>query len=104
MSQLFEDLKEAAEEMVAIEKGQVKPDPSRVHQILVPDTKAIRKRTGLSQAKFAKRFGLGLRQVQQWEAGRRHPVGPLIHFLQLIDHQPEVVAKVVAEDEQLMEG
>ena len=104
MSQLFEDLKEAAEEMVAIEKGLVKPDPSRVHKTSVPDTKAIRKKTGLSQSKFAKKFGLGLRQVQQWEAGRRHPVGPLVHFLQLIDNQPDVVAKVVAEDRELMEG
>jgi len=104
MSQLFEDLKAAAEEMVAIEKGQIKPDPSRVHQTFVPDTKAIRKKTGLSQSRFAEKFGLGLRQIQQWEAGLRHPVGPLVHFLQLIDNQPEIVAKVVEKDRQLLEG
>ncbi len=104
MSQLFEDLKEAAGEMVAIEKGLVKPDPSMVHKTFVPDTRAIRKKTGLSQSRFAEKFGIGLRQIQQWEAGRRHPVGPLVHFLQLIDNQPEIVAKVVEEDKQLMEG
>ena len=104
MSRLFEDLKEAAEEMVAIEKGLVKPDPSRVHKTFVPDTRAIRKKTGLSQSKFAEKFGLGLRQIQQWESGRRHPVGPLVYFLQLINNQPEIVAKVVEEDKQLTEG
>ena len=103
-NQFFEELKEAVEEMVAIEKGDVMPDPSRVHITYVPDTKAIRQRTGLSQSNFAKKFGIGLRQIQQWESGRRHPVGPLVHFLALIDKQPEVVAKVVAEDEKLMEG
>ena len=65
--------------------------------------KAIRKKTGLSQSRFADKFGLGLRQIQQWEAGRRHPVGPLVHFLKLIDHQPEIVAKVVAEDKQIVD-
>jgi len=52
MSQLFEDLKEAAEEMVAIEKGLVKPDPSRVHKTFIPETKSIRKKTGLSQSRL----------------------------------------------------
>ena len=101
---LFEELKEAAEGMVAIEKGESIPDPSRVHMTHVPDVKAIRQKTGLSQSKFSKKFGFGLRQVQQWESGRRHPVGPLVHFLALIDKQPEVVAQVVAEDERLREG
>lgn len=104
MSQLFEDLQQAAEEMVSIENGKTAPKPSRVHKTLVPDTKAIRERTGLSQSKFAEKFGLGLRQIQQWEAGTRHPVGPLVHFLQLIDQQPEVVEKVVAQDRELLEG
>jgi putative transcriptional regulator len=103
-NQFFEDLKEAAEGMIAIEKGESIPDPSRVHMTHVPDVKAIRKKTGLSQSNFSKKFGFGLRQIQQWEAGRRHPVGPLVHFLALIDKQPEVVAQVVAEDEKLMEG
>ena len=103
MSQLFEDLKEAAEEMVAIEKGLVKPDPSMVHKTFVPDTRAIRKKTELTQSRFADKFGLGLRQIQLWEAGRRHPVGPLVHYLQLIDIQPEIVAKVVEKDKQLVD-
>lgn len=100
----FEEMKEAAEAMVAIEKDETELDPSRVHMTHVPDVKAVRKKTGLSQSNFAKKFGFGLRQIQQWEAGRRHPVGPLVHFLSLIDKQPEMVAQVVAEDKQLMEN
>ena len=33
----------------------------------------LRKKTGLSQSKFAEYFGLPLRTVQEWEQGRRKP-------------------------------
>ncbi len=33
----------------------------------------LRKKTGLSQSKFAEYFGIPLRTVQEWEQGRRKP-------------------------------
>ena len=33
--------------------------------------KELRKELGLSQAKFAERFGIPLRTLQEWEYGRR---------------------------------
>ena len=37
------------------------------------DVRAVRERLGLSQAKFASRFGFALDAVRNWEQGRRQP-------------------------------
>ena len=37
--------------------------------------KAIREKTGLSQSQFALLIGVSLKTLQNWEQGRRHPVG-----------------------------
>ena len=37
------------------------------------DVKALRRKLGMSQARFAKSFGFGLAAVQSWEQGRRRP-------------------------------
>jgi len=41
----------------------------------VPSITALRERTGLSQAKFAKLLGVSVRTLQEWEQGRRAPSG-----------------------------
>jgi putative transcriptional regulator len=56
----------------------------------------IRARFGLSQAAFAKRFGISLRTLQQWEQERRFPDGPTMLLLSIIRHEPEAVARVVS--------
>lgn len=59
------------------------------------DVAAIRKKTGLSQAGFAKRFGLDATAVQAWEQKRRVPDRAAQVLLRVIDHAPEAVAEVV---------
>jgi putative transcriptional regulator len=61
----------------------------------VPDVKSIRAKTGLSQSKFAHKFGLGLRSVQNWEAQRCHPIGPASILLKIIDSNPLAVTSVL---------
>ena len=39
------------------------------------DVKALRRKLGMSQSKFAASFGFGLDAVQSWEQGRRRPRG-----------------------------
>jgi putative transcriptional regulator len=41
----------------------------------VPSITAVREKTGLSQAKFAKLLGVSVRTLQEWEQGRRAPSG-----------------------------
>ncbi len=43
--------------------------------INVPDVAGIRKKTGLSQSRFAQLLGVSVRTLQDWEQGRRCPSG-----------------------------
>ena len=64
----------------------------------VPDyvnVKAIRKRTGLSQAQFADRYGFNLDTLQNWESERRAPLGPARVLLMIIDREPEAVDRAL---------
>ena len=46
--------------------------------------KDIRKRTGLTQALFAKWIGVSTRTVEAWESGRNKPSGPSSRLLGLL--------------------
>ena len=58
---------------------------------------ALRKRMKLSRQKFADRFGLDARAVQDWEQGRRVPDRAARVLLTVIDHDPEAVVRALAE-------
>jgi transcriptional regulator with XRE-family HTH domain len=61
------------------------------------DVKAIRSRIGLSQAKFAARYGFGVEQVRAWEQGRNPPVAGNVAYLAAINADPEAVAVLLAQ-------
>lgn len=44
----------------------------------------LRKQTGLSQSKFAKRFHLTTRAVQSWEQGTRNTPDHILYMIQKI--------------------
>ncbi|MDA0652299.1 MAG: helix-turn-helix domain-containing protein [Proteobacteria bacterium] len=52
---------------------------------------ALRKRMKLSRQKFADRFGLDARALQDWEQGRRVPDRAARVLLTVIDRDPEAV-------------
>ena len=56
---------------------------------------ALRKRLRLSRQKFAERFGLDVRAVQEWEQGRRVPDRAARVLLTVIDRDPEAVVKAL---------
>ena len=60
------------------------------------DVKALRRRLGMSQARFAASFGFGLAAVQSWEQGRRRPEGPARVLLKVIQHDPDAVRRALA--------
>ena len=93
MSNLGDDLVEAMSEVVAFVQGDV--GKTRTHVVQVPnvDVAAVRRQTGLSRPKFAARFGLDPRAVQDWEQGRRRPDRAARVLLRIIEQNPEVVAK-----------
>lgn len=59
------------------------------------DVKAIRAKTGLSQAEFAKRYGFNVRTLQDWESSGTPPPSPVRAYLTVIDRFPELVAKAL---------
>ncbi|HEX6141831.1 MAG TPA: helix-turn-helix domain-containing protein [Geminicoccaceae bacterium] len=65
----------------------------RVERLL--DVAAIRARSGLTQRAFAERFGLPLRQLQDWEQRRKRPSGAAGTYLRLIAQDPDAVASIV---------
>jgi putative transcriptional regulator len=96
MSTLGDDLIEAMSEAVAYMGGN--PGNTVTHEVRVPDAvdvAAIRKRTGLSRKKFADRFGLDVRAIQDWEQGRRRPELAARAYLKVIEHNPQAVEEAL---------
>lgn len=91
MSKLGKRMIAAAEEALAFADG--KNTGAVVHQ--VPDVRAVRKRLGLTQPSFAKRFGLPIGSVRDWEQGRVTPDGAARVLLRVIERNPEAVERAL---------
>ncbi len=60
----------------------------------VPSVRSIRKKTGLSQAKFAALLGVSVRTLQDWEQQRRAPSGAARTLLLIADRNPSALLEV----------
>jgi putative transcriptional regulator len=91
MSNLGDDLIEAMQEAAAYMQGD--PGKTVTSTVDVPDVDvaAIRRTMRLSRIKFANRFGLDARAVQDWEQGRRRPDRSARILLRVIEKHPEAV-------------
>jgi len=65
-------------------------------EIAAAIARGVRKRLGLSQGDFAKRFRVPLGTLRDWEQGRRRPDAPALAYLRVIAREPEVVARALA--------
>jgi putative transcriptional regulator len=68
--------------------------------LMIPDAidvSAIRKKTGLSQAAFARRIGVQVSTIRNWEQGRRSPQGPARILLALLDRNPRLVEETLRD-------
>ncbi len=96
-TQMGQKMEEALGEVLAHVKGEVElpfrivDDPAAEHIL------ALRKRMKLSRKKFADRFGLDARAVQEWEQGRRVPDRAARVLLTVIDRDPEAVVRALCE-------
>lgn len=88
-------VEQALEEVLAHVRGEtplpcrIVDDPAAEHIV------ALRKRMKLSRQRFADRFGLDARAVQDWEQGRRVPDRAARVLLTVIDRDPEAVVRAV---------
>ena len=91
---LGDELVASLTEGMAILRGEVAP--ARLHPApAAVNVRAVRKRLGLSQAGFARRFGFGLATVQDWEQGRYQPDQAARSYLLVIEREPEVVERAL---------
>ena len=93
-----QEIETALGEVVAHVRGEVAL-PCRIVDAPVGGwVVALRKRLKLSRQKFADRFGLDVRAVQEWEQGRRVPDRAARVLLTVIDRDPESVVRALAEE------
>jgi putative transcriptional regulator len=96
MSKLGKRLIKAAEDALAIARGEADPATYRVHVPADVDVRKIRKDLKLSQAEFAAEFGLSAATIRDWEQNRRRPEGAARVLLHVIRKEPEAVRRALA--------
>ena len=94
MSKVGSDIIKGAREALAYARGE-RVEGIVVHVPEEVDVRAIRRRTGLSQAAFAARYGFTKSAVQDWEQGRRKPERAARLFLKVLDREPEAVERAL---------
>lgn len=93
---LFEDLLGSLKQAAAHARGEAIPG-GVVHIPKTLDVAAIRRRTGVSQVRFAAGIGVAVATLRNWEQGRRRPEGPARVLLALLDKNPHVVQELLGE-------
>jgi putative transcriptional regulator len=92
---ISESIRRGLEEAIACAEGAADLSLYKVHIPAQIDVKAIRTRLGLTQQRFAARFGFNINTLRHWEQGRRVPEGPTRAYLLVIDREPEAVRKAL---------
>jgi putative transcriptional regulator len=59
------------------------------------DVRTIRKRSGMTQQRFAETFGIGLGTLQKWERGERRPSGAARSLLLVMQADLQVVVNAL---------
>jgi putative transcriptional regulator len=60
---------------------------------------AVLKRLGLSQTSFAKRYGIAVCTLRDWEQNRKQPDRTALTYLNVIYREPEMVARALTPEE-----
>jgi putative transcriptional regulator len=95
-TELGREVEEALNEVLAHVRGEaalpsrIVDDPSNLRIV------AVRKKLGLSRRKFAERYHLDPRTVQDWEQGRRTPDQAARVLLTVIEREPEAVERALS--------
>jgi putative transcriptional regulator len=93
--ELFDHLVQSLEQAVKIHRGEAKP--SREFIFKSEDVRAIRAKLHKTQAEFARMIGVSLNTLQNWEQGRRRPVGPARALLLVAARAPRAVENALTK-------
>jgi putative transcriptional regulator len=84
-------------EAVAHARGEIELSSYTVTVPEEVDVARLRRRLGLSQAAFARAFGLDVTALHAWEQGRRRPDRAARVLLAVIAKEPEAVLRALAQ-------
>ena len=88
----YDKIAAGLEDAIAFAQG----DPARGRIAPAIDVKAIRDANHMSQAEFARAFGIPIGTIQDWEQNRRRPEAPARVLLSLIATDPAAVRSIIA--------
>lgn len=91
----FNAIMQGMEETMTWARGEHVPG-LRLHHFPVDDVRAVRQRTGLSQAEFSRQIGVSAATLRNWEQGRRKPECPARILLAMLARDPAVVIRTLA--------
>ena len=93
---LGQEIEAALEEVLAHVRGEISLPCRIVDDPTAERIRAVRDGMKLSRQRFAERFGLDARTIQDWEQGRRVPDRAARVLLTVIDREPEAVVRALA--------
>jgi putative transcriptional regulator len=70
--------------------------PKKAPEFPASEIAHLRKRTGLSQAVFARVLNVSKESEAKWEQGTRHPAGSALRLLQIMKKNPDLVLASVS--------
>ena len=95
MTTFGKGLVEAAQEALAIARGEADPATYRVFKPETIDVKAIRKGLRLTQAEFAARYRFPIGTLRDLEQGRARPDASTRAYLTVISREPAIVQRAL---------
>ncbi len=93
-SQDFNNLVKSVKQAGKIKRGEMKP--SRIFSFAPDDIKKIRDQLHKSQSEFALMIGVSISTLQNWEQGRRKPVGPARALLKIAAANPQALTEALS--------
>ena len=82
-------------------KAQIAEDDTEAVVDAAAYARGVRERVGLSQTAFARRIGVPVATVRNWEQGKRSPRGPARALLRPLLSRPELAREMEARPEPL---
>lgn len=93
---VYDRLAAGIQEAIAYAEGTADVSRYGVHIPATVDLKQIRRRLGLSQPAFARRFGFSLGRIRDWEQGRTEIDASSRVLLTVIEREPEAVERALS--------
>jgi len=94
MSKVFASIRNGLRQAIAHQQGK-RVRGMKLHVPAKVDVKAVRRRTGLTQAEFAAKFAISLGTLRHWERGDRMPRGTALVLLNVIAREPKAVMRAL---------